>query len=223
MNKIIVIICICLLQANILSAQEVFNTLTAGEQRVYSSFEMDPVFNIMAGYARSFRMDALNRDITFAANLTLPIFLLDMKHYTAELATRISLVSHENLKVVNRLSLINKGNDNPVYNGNMVSVKEGLLFGIFKENWFLSGEIGYEKFLLVRLEHTDWYRELVYESVKDGWYSSTGGNISFGFQVGYTIANKIELAMRAGIYKTEGFRNPAGAPVYGSLAVSYHF
>ncbi len=37
------------------------------------------------------------------------------------------------------------------------------------------------------------------------------------------MGKRIELSLRAGIYNTESFNAPAGAPYYGNIGINYHF
>ena len=206
-----------------LPAKEVFNRMQAGGKCAYLNFEFDPTSSIVAGYARSFEIKVINRNLTLTGDITLPIFLLDLKHYRVTIGSRIAFFNSERWNILNRFSIINKGTDNPVYSGNLFSIEDGFIGGYFSNKWYAAGEFGYEKFLLTHIKHTDWYRDYVHTNAKDGWYSSTGGNFSFGLQGGYLFRDIIELTLRLGMYKTEAFNDPAGVPFYTNIGVNYHF
>ena len=204
-------------------ADEVFNRLQSGGKNVvYLSPGMDPVFTVGVGYARSFEIKAINRILTLTGDIAFPIFLMDFRHYKIDIGSRIAFFNTR-FNVLNRLSIMDKGTDNPVYTGNLISIEEGLLFGFFSPRWYAAGEIDYEKFLFTHIKHTSWYKEYVHSDAKDGWYSSTGGLFTFGLQGGYTFRETVEVTLRAGMYWTEAFNSPAGAPFIANIGVNYHF
>jgi len=62
--------------------------------------------------------------------------------------------------------------------------------GYYKTRWFAAGELGFDKAIVTHFKHTDLYKAN-YPGVKDGWYEpSTGGNIYYGIQTGYSFKNK---------------------------------
>ena len=223
MKKLIFISLIIVTQMQNISAKEIFNKMQPGRQYAYLNFEFDPTFAVVAGYARSFELKAINRSLTVSGDITFPIFLMDLKHYRVEIGSRIAFFNSERWNILNRFSIKNKGTDNPVYSGNLFSLEEGLLFGYFSNKWYVAGEFDYEKFLLTHIKHNNWYRENVYADAKDGWYSSTGGKFTFGLQGGYTFRDVIELTLRLGMYKTESFNDPVGVPFFANIGVNYHF
>lgn len=219
-SKYILLFIAALMQVS--SAQEVFNTIRPGEQRAYFNFEMDPTFAIAAGYAQSCELQAIDRNVTLTADITLPIFLVDLKHYRIKIGTRVPLLGSKNWNIINRFNIKNKGTDNIVYTGNVWSIEEGLLLGYFAGKWFVAGEVDYDKFLFTHLKHSNWYKENVYADAKDGWYTGTGGNIKLGMQAGYTFRNKIELSLGFGLSKTESLNDPVGLPFFMTIGFIYH-
>ncbi|MEE9167207.1 MAG: hypothetical protein V3U24_07090 [Candidatus Neomarinimicrobiota bacterium] len=222
MKRLAFIFLIIVAQTQNISAREVFNQLQPGARNVYFNFEMDPVFAIVAGYARNIEIKKLSRNVTLTGDITLPIFVMDLKHYRIDLGSRTALFNSEKWNIISALSVINKGTDNPVYAGYLFSIEEGLLLGHFATEWYMAIDLSYEKFLFTKIEHTHWYKESVHTDAKDGWYSSTGGNITFGLQGGYTFRNVIELTLRFGMYKTEGFNNAGGIPFVVNIGMNYH-
>ncbi|MDZ7262525.1 MAG: hypothetical protein ONB05_10525, partial [candidate division KSB1 bacterium] len=134
-----------------------------------------------------------------------------------------SFFNFERWDLLNRFSIKNKGTDNSVYSGNILSIEEGLLLGYFSNKWYVAAAFNYEKFLLTYIEHRNWYRENVYADARNGWYSSTGGKFTFGLQGGYTVRDIIEPILRVGMYKTEAFNDPVGVPFFVNIGVNYHF
>ncbi|MDH5681280.1 MAG: hypothetical protein OEZ36_06825, partial [Spirochaetota bacterium] len=178
---------------------EVFNLKKPGENHLYFNFEFDPTFAVVLGYSRTFYLDFINRNLTLAVDYTLPIFLLDMKHYRFEFTNRIPLFDSQSWNIVNRFSLLNAGTDNGLYVGNKFSINEGLLLGYFQPKWYSAVEVGFEKNLLTYIEHSDKYKSQIYPNAKDGWYKSTGSKYVLAIQGGYTFADFFELTARVGL------------------------
>ena len=107
MKKYIFIFLIIVVHVQNASAKEVFNLMQACEKRAYVNFEFDPISSFVAGYARTFEIKNINRSITFTGDITLPIFLTDLKHYRAEAGSRILFFDSEKWNILNRLSVIN--------------------------------------------------------------------------------------------------------------------
>lgn len=189
---------------------------------MYVNFEMDPTFALVAGYARNLEIEAISRSLTLTGDITIPIFLMDLKHYRIELGSRIAFFNSEKWNIINGFSVLYKGTDNPVYTGKLLGIEEGLMLGRFAEKWYAALELSYEKYLLTHIKHSSWYKEYVHTEAQDGWYSSTGGNITFSLQGGYTFRGVIELTLRFGMYKTEAFNNAGVIPFVANLGVNYH-
>ncbi len=133
MKKLFLIPLIILVQIQTTDGREVFNQLQPGAQNVYVNFEMDPTFALVAGYARNLEIEAINRSLTLTGDITIPIFLMDLKHYRIEIGSRIAFFNSEKWNIINGFSVINKGTDNPVYAGNLLAIEEGFLLGRFVE------------------------------------------------------------------------------------------
>ncbi len=222
MKKLASIFLIVCIHSGSFEAQEIIGTMKPGEQYVYSNFNFDPTFAVTFGYVRCFELKMIERSLCISGDLTFPIFLMDFQHYRISLGTRLPLFNTRRWNIVNRLRILNKGTNNDIYQGNLLSLEEGFLLGYFLDQWYMAGELGYEKFLLIHIRHSSWYRKNVYAGAKDGWYSSTGGKFTFGLQGGYTFNDLIGVVLRLGIYKTEAFNDPVGVPFFANLGIVYH-
>ena len=122
MKKFIFILSIIAAQVQNSSAQEVFNNVQLGERRAYLSFEIDPTFAVVAGFARGFEIKAINRNLTVMADITLPIFLVDFKHYRIKIGSRVPLFDSNKWNIINRFSIKYKVTENTIYSGNALSI-----------------------------------------------------------------------------------------------------
>lgn len=56
---------------------------------------------------------------------------------------------------------------------------------------------GYHQNLGLHLEHTDFYREAIYENARDGWYKGAGGYLDIGVTGQFLLMNRIDITLTA--------------------------
>ena len=110
----------------------------------YAVFGYDPGFVIGTGYARSLEIESLDRVVTVSAQVTMPMFLLTLPNYEADIGIQIPLFS-SNWNVVSHTSFLNKGIVNAAYTGNLVAVEQMVVAGYFGRAFSVSLEASYEK------------------------------------------------------------------------------
>lgn len=88
--------------------------------------------------------------------------------------------------------------------------------GYYKKHWFLAGELGFDKAIVTHFKHSAAYKAS-FPGVKDGWYEpSTGGNIYYGIQGGWSFGNK-DLYLKFGKLAQQDLRSAPMLPVYAEL------
>ena len=221
-KKIILILVLLLALIGAINA-ETLNMLQLDRlNTTYASFCFDPGFMAGIGYVRGFNIEPINRILCLSVEFTLPIFLFDFRNYKVDVGFRFPFLRSE-WNIINRFSVLNKGISNAVFTGNMVSVEEGLLGGYFSKKWYLAIEANYEKFLIIYMKHSEYYRS-IFPGVQDGWYKSTGGKWRFALQGGYTFMERVEPTIRMGTYWHEGFSLPVfSMPIFAEIVVNIHF
>lgn len=222
MKRYLLILISAVLSVNLASARDILQLPEAGDKSVYLNFEFDPTFFLSAGFATVFEISPINRNLQLSAEIALPIFLLDLKHYAIELSTKIPIIGYNNWQIINRFSFANKGTDNGIFKGNSFQLEEGLLLGYFAEKWHAAFDISYMKILATHMVYSDFYRDH-YPGAVDGWYKGMGGNIYFSVVGGVTIKERVGIALRAGIYRTEKFNEPSYVPFVVNVGVNYIF
>lgn len=91
--------------------------------------------------------------------------------------------------------------------------------GYYKKSWFVAGELGFDKAIVTHFKHSDEYKSN-YPGVEDGWYEpSTGGNVYFGLQTGYSVKNK-DMYLKIGKISTQDFNTSPMLPFYAQLGVN---
>lgn len=92
--------------------------------------------------------------------------------------------------------------------------------GYYKSQWFIAGEVGFDKAIATHIRHTDGYRENIFSEVRDGWYASTGGNFIYGLQSGYSF-KRHDVTFKIGKTVTQNFKTTPLIPYY--LQLGYNF
>jgi len=215
-HTFLILVCL-LLFVDEMIAQNEFNMLQADAGLVYITFDFDPAPAISIGYARSFAIDAIDRNLTLSIELMKPIFLKDFQNFQIELGSRIRVVESDNLKLLNRFSFILHSVGTHFYRGKNLSIEEALMFGRFGNNFYLAGETGYTRYLTNYIKRDD------EPDAKGQWYTGAGGKVTFGMITGYRFDNGLDLSLRSGLVKTERFKkfNPAGPPIFANVGIGY--
>jgi hypothetical protein len=93
-------------------------------------------------------------------------------------------------------------------------------FGYYKKGWFLAGEVGFDKAIVTHFNHSNEYKEGVYENVKDGWYKpATGGNLQYGIQAGISF-QPIDFTIKMGKVISQDFKTKPTLPFYLGLGLN---
>lgn len=95
--------------------------------------------------------------------------------------------------------------------------------GYYRKHWFCGAEAGFDKAIVTKFKHSEWYKINIYSNVLDGWYEpATGGNFYYGLQGGYSM-KKIDITLKAGKLLQQDFKSQPLLPFYGQLGVNYRF
>jgi hypothetical protein len=87
-------------------------------------------------------------------------------------------------------------------------------FGYYRPKYFIAVEVGFDKAIATKFEHSETFKETVFPEIKDGWYEpATGGNYQYGLQTGYSL-NKSDITFNIGMVKTQDFKSTPLIPYY---------
>lgn len=88
--------------------------------------------------------------------------------------------------------------------------------GYYKHHWFVAGELGFDKAIITHFKHSDLYKSN-FPGVRDGWYEpSTGGNIYYGIQGGWSGKSK-DIYLKLGRLTQQDFKTTPMLPFYAQL------
>lgn len=185
----------------------------AGDDRLYAMAGADPALIATLGYARV--VPFFDRELQLGIEGGVVGGTTDAGDFRARLGAQARLLRWRDLNVTANLAFVTRGTKNQVYRAINLGADLSSTVGVHRRGWFAAGEVGFDKAIVTRLTHTDWYRENVYPEAKNGWYVATGGTWRFGVVSGVAVG-RTELVLRAGIPRTERGRSLA-IPYYASL------
>lgn len=97
-----------------------------------------------------------------------------------------------------------------------------LNFGLYKNRWFVAGEVGFDKAIVSNFKHSSLFKNN-FPSVQDGWYEpATGGNFYYGLQGGYSFG-KHDIYLKAGLVTQQDFKTKPTVPITGQLGYNLRF
>ena len=191
----------------------------AGRSRMYTTFGLDPAMVGTVGFARV--LPVMGHAFQLTGDVGMVTAGLDANDYRVRIGTQTSLVQWRSMRVTGSATFLTRGTENSIYRGVNFGADFTGTVGMYRNRWFASGEIGFDKAIVTHVRHTDWYRENYYADAKDGWYIDAGGTWHFGVMGGVTLG-LAELVARGGWHRTERY-NALATPAYASVGIGFGF
>lgn len=159
--------------------------------------------------------------IVLNANFSLPAGENALDDFKNKIGGQICLVKKSNfLGIVSLFGIYRKYQTELVRLQNFGSDIKGT-FGYYKERWFTTAEVGFDKAIVTHFKHTQKYRNEIYTDVVDGWYEpATGGNFYYGLQGGYSF-KKLDMTINLGRVISQDFKTAPLLPFYINLGINY--
>jgi hypothetical protein len=109
-----------------------------------------------------------------------------------------------------------------IYNGLGINIVSNPGFRFNRMS--VGADFQYNPFFATHIKHSDYYREYLYENVKDGWYSSTAHNLRLGMYVAAQLGKKktLELNIKGG-YQNNGQYDKFVPNIYAIVGVNKSF
>ncbi len=193
--------------------------LTPGETRMHLTLGVDPSVVPSLGYHRVTSLFGATAQFGLEAGVVAGE--ADLRDYRVRLGGQVQLVRHRGLRLAASATAITRGTSNDVYRAVNFGADLGAVGGLYRQGWFVAGEIGFDKAVITHLTHSQQYRDQYYPDAKDGWYLDNGGTWRFGVVSGVAIGST-ELMLRAGVPRTQGGES-LPLPAYLSLGVGVRF
>lgn len=193
--------------------------LGTAPNRLYTAFGLDPAVTASFGYGRVLRL--FGHPVQFALESGVAAGELDVRDFRARVQAFTSIVRWRSVHVTGSAAFITRTTDNSIYRGISFGSDFTGTFGVYRRGWFLAGAFGFDKAVITRVRHSDWYRTYFYPQARDGWYLNAGGTFHYGLTSGLTFG-RTELAARLGFRRTETF-DAVVPPMYVSLGIGLGF
>jgi hypothetical protein len=187
--------------------------------RIHATAGVDPAVITAVGY--SYTRPVMGRPVQVGIEGGVVAASMDANDFRARLQAGLSVVQWKSLHVNASGAFVTRGTKNNLYKAITMGADVGTTVGMYTPRWFVAGETGYDKSVVTRLTHSDWYRTHFYPDAKSGWYVDTGGTWRFGGIAGVALG-KTELVVRAGVPRTRR-GNSIGVPYYASLGLGHAF
>ncbi|MEN2415671.1 hypothetical protein [Flavobacterium mesophilum] len=140
--------------------------------------------------------------------------------FKTKIGAQISLYQIQDFRFNAAIHAIYRRYANPLVTLQNFGTDASTTIGYYKPKWFVAGEFGFDQAIVTHFKHSEIYKE-VYPDVKNGWFEpTTGGNVNFGIQGGYSFI-KSDLTLRAGKVITEDFKTEPLIPFYLQIGYSY--
>lgn len=203
----------------IISAQTLnWNTVEDTKHIVTIGMGWDYSLSYHVGYAHNF-----SRKLPFVigANFSAPSGEMLLDDFKAKIGGQIVLLNRSNIKGAVMLNGIYRRFENPLVRLQNFGGELKGSFGYYKSNWFVAGEVGFDKAIVTHFKHSDVFKENNYSEVKDGWYQpATGGNFLYGIQGGYSL-KKSDITLHLGKVTTQDLTTTPRIPFYAMLGYNH--
>ena len=222
MKKTILTLTTLLIIGNISFAQYTNWNSDNSENRnaVFMNIGYDYSLSLGAGYNHSFNIFTI--PALFGVEFSKPMGDDLFDDHKIKIGAEVAVINKNNFCLSAVVKGIIRRNANEYVNIESFGSDLGLKAGIYKPNWYLAGEFGFDKAITSYLEHSDLYRDL-YPQAKDGWYVPTAGQFYYGVITGFSIGNIVDINLKVGLTNAEGQQKNALLPYYAQLGLSKSF
>ena len=174
--KAILIAMTLLFTINQLSAQTIINNDPDVNNRVYLRTGIEPATMLTLGYERKFNIGFLNQNIVGFAEFGSST--ANFSNNDFKIGGILPVFEKGKFKIVNNLNISAGSMSAKNFDSKRFAAADELAFGIYGEKRFIAFTAEYEKIVLNKIEHSDFYKETYYEDAVDGWYKGAGGRFS---------------------------------------------
>lgn len=190
-----------------------------GSSRIRSAMGLDPAALVALEYSRGFAIGS--RQALWSVDLGMVVAEADPEDLRLRAGLQATLWRVGDWRIALGGRMIARSTSNSVYDGVGFGAELNSRLGYYRRGWFVSGLIGYDRNLVMHLEHSDWYRRNVYQDAVDGWYRGEGGILHGGVAAGLTLG-VVELAARLELRRLDG-GEPVDPPFVGELSLALPF
>lgn len=223
MKKIIILSALIVITFNI-NAQDVKVTqLATKEQSLALNLGMLDYSTLTTelSYKRGVRI--FNKNFIFGTDIAVPIFTPDFNDLRFRVITvQTNLIQKGNFDLSLQFAPTIITSKTKVHKILALGETVSIISGFYGKKWGGSFTVNAEFMNASKIEHTDYYKKVVYENVYDGWLKSPTNNLRLSLKVIRKIKN-LEASLSLGYGRT--FKNSymLFPPISGILGFNYVF
>lgn len=203
--------------------QTPMNTDSLGSNRLYLKTGIEPTSQLTVSYERFTGIQLLKQPLTLYTEASLFNFDVSFQDYEVKSGGVLPFNISKHYSLVNRFNLSFGSVNTQHFNSKKTAFSNEIAVGRYHRNWFVSLTVEYEKIMLTHLKHSDFYRQVYYESAIDGWYKGAGGLFQFGIEGGMTVLKNFEILLELKIPRTNRLNNYYGSPMHLNLGIGYRY
>ncbi|MBX2895761.1 MAG: hypothetical protein KF763_09985 [Cyclobacteriaceae bacterium] len=194
-----------------------YNSLQKAKHVISIGAGWDYGLSYNAGYA--YKVNT-KKPLVLNTNLSLPFGEKLLDDFKTKLGGQVVVFDNQNLKGGFALNGIFRRYQNPLVGISNLGAELKGIFGYYKLNWFLAGEIGLDRAMITHFKHTDKFKTTIYPEIEDGWSKkATGTNFQLGLQTGYSF-KQCDLVFTIGNVRSRSKTSPL-IPYYLNLGFNY--
>ncbi|HNV98585.1 MAG TPA: hypothetical protein PKL06_04385 [Chitinophagales bacterium] len=160
--------------------------------------------------------------ILLNASISLPVGETPFDDKKTKLGATIKWYSYKGFTVSTDIHGVYRSYENTYVHLDNFGSDLSATVGYYASHWFFAGQVGFDKAIATKYEHTPVYQS-IYPEVVNGWYEpASGGNFYYGLGAGATFYH-YTIGMRAGKILNENFYAGPMLPFYGELQVHLLF
>lgn len=217
MNRDTIISVICLLMnIQTIQAQTINWADTDSSRNLLASGKIGAEFGVCYGFGVGYKTEIYNFPILIDASISLPVgdHILDDKK--VKLGGTIKWYTYKGFTVSTNIHGVYRSFQNAYVHLDNFGSDLSANIGYYAPHWFFAGEVGFDKAIATKYEHTTVYQN-IYPEVVDGWYEpASGGNFYYGITTGASIY-QYTIGTRVGRILNEDFYAGPLLPFYAEL------
>ena len=186
---------------------------------VYFNFGYDFGITTQLGYGHQL---STTRPIMLLSDFCIPMGKDLIDDYKFRAGAQMRILNRKSFSLSAKFFGIIRKQQTKMVSLNNFGSELSVIAGIYKSNWHLSAELGFDKSLATHSKHSELLKN-EYAAIQDGWFVSSGGQFFYGIQGSKTVGQKMELTTRVGATDAQGNDENALLPFYFQMGITYKF
>ncbi|REG99465.1 hypothetical protein [Flavobacterium aquicola] len=214
-HKIIIIIAVLFCSmSNYCQAQSINWAGLKEEHRHLVNLQLGIDYGVIYGLGYSYHLKS-KLPLLLNAEFSIPSGNKFFDDFKTKIGAHAKLFKMNNIAVSLNINGIFRRYENTLVSLSNFGGSGNIIIGYYSPKWYVNGEFGFDRAIVTHFEHKDVYKSN-FPDVKDGWYETTGGNVQFGMQIGYSF-DQSDIYLKGGKTIAQDFKTSPTIPIYIQL------